>query len=560
MIRISGPGALPIIAKIFKGVRPPAPRRATFGTIHEAGEPIDQVLLTTFQAPASFTGEDMAEITCHGGILLAARILETVLRHGARAAEAGEFSQRAFFNGKIDLTRAEAIMDIIRARTAPALRAAALQLEGRLGKEILAMRDAVLEIVAHLEAWIDFPEEGIDPATGRSLLEKIHSALERIQSLLSTADEGRVLREGVRVAIVGRPNAGKSSLLNRLLGMDRAIVSEIPGTTRDTIEECACLRGILFRLTDTAGLRETSDPVEREGVARSGRAIDNADLVLHVFDTTAETPPRVSATREILVANKSDLTKDPTLHAGAIPVSSLTGSGFEALIDAMTNATGAKNLASGHSLAAINARHKVLLESAAECLRAAAGLVESQAPPEAGSMELRTALDSLGRIVGATDTEDILGEIFQILHRKIKLRQPFSSIQMTYFFLKTTASLLVVALLSSCALVNVKISRSLQSKPLPLNTDAGVVVSEAKKPHVSRERKIELLLEAIRETSEAKPGTELHRVNQAATTQLVEILAREKFQNCPVRISLSTQRTLDPREATLLIPSDAIRT
>ena len=414
MVRISGPDVKPILARIFKSsVKTPAMRQATFGKIHDGDEVLDQVLVTAFQAPASFTGEDMAEITCHGGILLAARILETVLRSGARAADAGEFSQRAFFNGKIDLTRAEAIMDIIRARTAPALRAAALQLEGRLGKEIMALRDTVLEVVAHIEAWIDFPEEGIDPATGLHLLAKIKAVIERTERLISTADEGRVLREGIRVAIVGLPNAGKSSLLNRLLGMDRAIVSEVPGTTRDTIEESACLRGILFRLTDTAGLRETNDPVEREGVARSGRAMESADLVLHIFDASATTPPAPLNDREILVANKCDLLPSGSKkHTGAIAVSSLTGEGFDALLDAMTNANGSKHAGTGDSLAAINARHKALLESAAISLRAAAELVQTNAPPELAAVELRSSLDALGRIVGATDTEDILGEIF----------------------------------------------------------------------------------------------------------------------------------------------------
>lgn len=414
MVRISGPDAAPILARIFQSsAKTAAARQATFGKIHDGDDVLDQVLVTTFRAPASFTGEDMAEITCHGGILLAARILETVLRSGARAADAGEFSQRAFFNGKIDLTRAEAIMDIIRARTAPALRAAALQLEGRLGKEIMALRDSVLEVVAHIEAWIDFPEEGIDPATGRHLQEKVNAAIDRTERLLSTADEGRILREGIRVAIVGLPNAGKSSLLNRLLGMDRAIVSEVPGTTRDTIEESACLRGILFRLTDTAGLRETNDPVEREGVARSGRAMESADLVLHIFDASATTPPAPLNDREILVANKCDLLPSVSKkHTGAIAVSSLTGEGFDALLDAMTSANGAKQLPAGESLAAINARHKALLESAATSLRAAAELVQTSAPPELAAVELRSSLDALGRIVGATDTEDILGEIF----------------------------------------------------------------------------------------------------------------------------------------------------
>lgn len=414
MVRISGPDTLTIISRIFQGGgTPPQPRRAAFGKIHDGTDVLDQVLLTTFQAPASFTGEDMAEITCHGGMLLTSRILELTLKAGARMAEPGEFSQRAFFNGKIDLTRAEAIMDIIRARTAPALRAAALQLEGRLGTEILALRDEVLGIVAHVEAWIDFPEEGIDPATGRLLEKKINASLARANALLSTADEGRVLREGIRVAIVGLPNAGKSSLLNRLLGMDRAIVSEVPGTTRDTIEESACLRGVLFRLTDTAGLRETNDPVEREGVARSGRAMENADLVLHVFDASKPMPFEALNGREILVANKCDLLAEQSEKpVGAIAVSALTGQGFEALLDVMTNFRGAKGIVAGESLAAINARHKALLESASASMRAAAELVQTNSPPELAAIELRSSLDALGRIVGATDTEDILGEIF----------------------------------------------------------------------------------------------------------------------------------------------------
>ncbi|MFM8983478.1 MAG: tRNA uridine-5-carboxymethylaminomethyl(34) synthesis GTPase MnmE [Spartobacteria bacterium] len=389
----------------------PKPRMASFGKILDGEEMVDQVLVTTFEAPASFTGEDMAEISCHGGVLLAAKILELVLRHGARAAEPGEFSQRAFFNGKIDLTRAEAIMDIISARTPLALRAAAHQLEGRLGSEILTLRNSALETVAHIEAFIDFPEEGIDPATGRLLLEKIQTLLARTSALLATANEGRILREGVRVAIVGKPNAGKSSLLNRLLGMDRAIVSEIPGTTRDTIEETACLRGILYRLTDTAGLRETSDPIERQGVARTERALESADLVLRVIDASAEEIPADLRENEILVANKSDL-PGPALPSSAIPSSCATGSGFDQLLNAMARATGVHHLASGQSLAAINSRHQALLESARASLESAAALVQANEPPELAAIELRAALDYLGRIVGNTDTEDILGEIF----------------------------------------------------------------------------------------------------------------------------------------------------
>lgn len=412
MVRISGPDTAKILSAIFKTRSPrPKPRRAMLGKILDGEEMVDQVLVTTFESPASFTGEDMAEISCHGGILLAAKILELVLRHGARAAEPGEFSQRAFFNGKIDLTRAEAIMDIISARTPLALRAAAHQLEGRLGSEILALRNTALETVAHIEAFIDFPEEGIDPASGRVLLEKIQNLLARTTTLLATADEGRILREGVRVAIAGKPNAGKSSLLNRLLGMDRAIVSEIPGTTRDTIEETACLRGILYRLTDTAGLRETSDPIERQGVARTERALESADLVLHVFDASSEEIPPTLRDNEILVANKSDL-PCPQPPANAIPVSCTTGAGFDELLEAMARSTGLHHLVSGQSLAAINSRHKSLLESARASLESASELVQANEPTELAAIELRAALDFLGRIVGNADTEDILGEIF----------------------------------------------------------------------------------------------------------------------------------------------------
>lgn len=415
LLRISGPETPRILEKIFKprGKSPSRPRIATLGTIHDDGEPVDESLVTTFKAPASFTGEDVAEIACHGGMFLAAHILKLILRHGARAAEPGEFSQRAFINGKMDLTRAEAVMDIIRARTPLALRAAARQLEGRLGDKILTLRDAILGTVAHLEAWIDFPDEDIDPASGLALLEQIHSSLAAIDSLLATADEGRILREGVRVAIVGIPNAGKSSLLNRLLGMERAIVSEIPGTTRDTIEETACLHGILFRLTDTAGLRDTSDPIEKEGVARTERALDQADLVLHVVDATLLTDPAPLAERELLVANKCDILPTGTqVTARAIQVSSRTGEGFDSLVAAMLDRVGMSHLAATPSLAAINSRHQSLLEKSASALRQAISLLQTNQPAELAAVELRSALDSLGQIVGATDTEDILGEIF----------------------------------------------------------------------------------------------------------------------------------------------------
>lgn len=414
LIRLSGPESQSILAKIFEpAAKTPLPRLATYGRIVEDGATVDQVLVTVFHAPSSYTGENMVEIGCHGGILLAAHILELVLRQGARAADPGEFTQRAFLNGKLDLTRAEAVMDLISARTPLAMRAAAEQLQGRLGDEVSGIRADILGTVAHLEAWIDFPEEGIDPATGELLAGKISACISRIAQLLSTAESGRILREGVRVAIVGRPNAGKSSLLNRLLGMDRAIVSPVPGTTRDTIEESACLRGILFRLTDTAGLRETEDPVEREGVDRARRTIEQADLVLHVLDASADFDEPSLREREILVANKIDLVPcDGNLPAKALRISSKTGEGFPELVDTMIGETCGRHLSAGQSLAAVNARHKTLLESACTFLHAAEALVRAGEPPELPAMELRAALDCVGRIIGAADTEEILGEIF----------------------------------------------------------------------------------------------------------------------------------------------------
>ncbi|MBE2203294.1 MAG: tRNA uridine-5-carboxymethylaminomethyl(34) synthesis GTPase MnmE [Chthoniobacterales bacterium] len=412
IIRLSGPEAGTILRRIFQP-KNPAPRRATPGRIIENGGTVDHVLVTKFQAPASYTGEDMVEIGCHGGILLAAQILEIVLRQGARAAGPGEFTERAFLNGKLDLTQAEAVMDLIRARTPLALRAAAEQLQGRLGDEVSGVRADILETVAHLEAWIDFPEEGIDPATGEVLSGKISSCVSRIERLLSTAESGRILREGVRVAIVGRPNVGKSSLLNRLLGMERAIVSPIPGTTRDTIEESACLRGILFRLTDTAGLRETGDPIEREGVDRALRIIEQADIVLHVFDASAAFDEPELRDRELLVANKCDLVPaGKSLPVHATRISAKSGGGFPELVERMVREVSGQHLSSGQSLAAVNARHKTLLESAAESLRAAEKLVRAGEPPELPAVELRAALGSVGQIIGAADTEEILGEIF----------------------------------------------------------------------------------------------------------------------------------------------------
>ncbi len=413
VVRLSGPRALEIGDQVFRGQKLER-RMAVFGRIYDGDEAVDEVVATAFQGPASYTGEDVLEISCHGGVLVSARVLETVLKAGARAAGPGEFTQRAFLNGKMDLTQAEAVMDLIRAQTPLAARSAAEQLRGRIGEEIMAIREAILDIVAHVEAYIDFPDEDIDPDTGAAMRGRMITARERITRLLATAHEGRILREGVRLAICGRPNAGKSSLLNRLLGYERAIVSPTPGTTRDTIEEVLNLRGIPFRVVDTAGLRETPDAIEREGVRRAREVVEAADIVLRVIDSTeteALDDPS-AAPGEILVMNKSDLNPFAKNHAGAaIPISCATGDGIEKLIDLISDRV-REGQPMGDSLAAINARHQACLCRAETTMNAAIEQFDAGMEPEFVAVDLRAALDAAGEVVGVVDTDDILGRIF----------------------------------------------------------------------------------------------------------------------------------------------------
>ncbi len=294
LVRVSGANAVQIADKIFRGKEEPsrfASHVQHLGEIVGAeNQLIDQVLLSIHRAPASYAGEDLVEISCHGGTLVSAKVLEACLRAGARAARPGEFTERAFLNGKMDLTQAEAVIDLIRARTDLALRSATEQLEGRLGDQIRKIRDELIALLAHINASIDFPEEGIAPDEGETLCAPLDSIREEIAGLLATADQGRVLREGVRVVIYGATNAGKSSLLNRLLGYDRVIVSDTHGTTRDTIEETVNLDGVPIRLLDTAGLRASESELESEGIARTEKSLQLADLRLHIADRSVPKP------------------------------------------------------------------------------------------------------------------------------------------------------------------------------------------------------------------------------------------------------------------------------
>ncbi len=418
VIRISGKDASGIARHILglpeKALPMTTPRRMRLSRIVLRGRPIDNALTAFFPGPTSYTGEDVLEVYCHGGLLVAAKVLEAALEAGARLADPGEFPRRAFLNGRMDLTQAEAVMDVIRARAPLALEAAREQLEGGLGRAMGGLRERLLGLVANIEAWIDFPEEDIDPETGAGFLASVRGVIAEIDVLLATADDGRILREGIRLVLCGKPNAGKSSLLNCLLRSERAIVDAAPGTTRDTLEEAATLGGWPFRITDTAGLRETTDRVERIGVERARAAMRAADILLRVVDATEGAPPAPEAPNELIALNKTDLLSGPLVGQPdwVHPISCLTGAGFPELIEALVARARGAGAARPTALA-INARHQACLNRAHASLEEAASELSAGTPPEFAATGLRSALDAIGEILGVADTEEILGEIFQ---------------------------------------------------------------------------------------------------------------------------------------------------
>ena len=364
------------------------------------------------------------EISCHGGTLVSAKVLEACLRAGARASRAGEFTERAFLNGKMDLTQAEAVIDLIRARTDLALRSATEQLEGRLGDQIRKIRDQLIALLAHINASIDFPEEGIHPAEGETLCAPLDSIREEIATLLATADQGRVLREGVRVVIYGATNAGKSSLLNRLLGYERVIVSDTHGTTRDTIEESVNLEGVPIRLLDTAGLRASESELEREGIARTEKSLQLADLRLHIADRNAPKPVHFNSrklsefnggsenTNEFVVLNKSDLPEHSDWKDfPALRLSCATGEGLPQLQKEILTRIRQQNLRP-ESAIAINTRHRDCLRRALECCDRARTALREGLSGEYVAVDLDQALRAIGEVIGVVDVEQILDSVF----------------------------------------------------------------------------------------------------------------------------------------------------
>jgi tRNA modification GTPase len=428
VIRISGPMAVEVADRCFVPVGKTAAKlsEAPTHTIHYGrlvrdGRTVDEVMVAVMRAPRTLTREDVVEITCHGGLLAAKLVLDGVLACGARIAEPGEFTKRAFLNGRIDLAQAEAVADLIHARTELALTAANEQLAGKLSQRINQLRDELVRTLAHIEAHIDFPDEDIAPDTRLQLIERLERGIAFVGELLNTSREGQILRRGIRAAIVGRPNAGKSSLLNQLLGHDRAIVSPIPGTTRDTIEETANIRGLPVVFVDTAGLREAGNAIEIEGMRRSREALGRADVVLHVLDVSKPLAKKsfveeFASKPRILVRNKIDLPvqwkPDATPGLSAVDVSCLTGQGIETLKDAIKDAVWKGEIRAEMLQVMINSRHQEALNRASAALGRTVDLLKADAALELAAFELRIAVNAVGEIVGKTTTEDLLDAIF----------------------------------------------------------------------------------------------------------------------------------------------------
>lgn len=421
IIRISGRDAIAIGAKVFSGpVAHFTSHTLHYGKVHTlSGTVLDDTLLVVMRAPRSFTGEDTVEIQCHGGSLLCQKILEAVIEAGAAPADPGEFSMKAFLNGKLDLTQAEAIQAKIAARNDIALRCASQQLEGSLSKKISSLQDALMHTAAILEAWVDFPEEDLEFAPFEEVIETVQRAIDEMQKLATTFQAGKKIAQGVAVSLVGSPNVGKSSLMNALLGKERAIVSETPGTTRDLVEDDLSVHGVHLRLIDTAGIRETTEAIEEEGIRRSKKAIERADVVLLVLDVTRkcekpllDLPPH----KTIAIWNKIDLPHDRPLpllsFSHVVEVSSHTKVGLESLQDAINRIIWQEGTPHREEIVVTSLRHQeALVEAIGACSRVVDGLKQC-ASAEFVSYDMRCALQSLGTIIGSNITEEILTKVF----------------------------------------------------------------------------------------------------------------------------------------------------
>jgi tRNA modification GTPase len=439
VVRVSGPTAIEIAARGFRGHELGKARSHTAHVgnfVDGQGNPVDEVVALVFRSPTSYTGEDTVELSCHGGLLVTRRLLESLLSYGARMAEPGEFTKRAFLNGKMDLLQAEAVADLIHAGSERARNSSLAQLEGRLSSRIRAVRDKLVEVLGLLELELDFVEDHMEFIDKNRVGENIEASIGELKLLADTYQTGKVIREGIKVVLAGAPNVGKSSILNNLLNENRAIVTEIPGTTRDVIEEAITIDGLLFRLVDTAGLRATDDPVEREGVRRTEAQADTSDVLMLVLDGSKPlTNNDVTQVRRLLelkpsshrqcliVINKSDLpqatngeltTKIPELTGQpVINVSALTNDGMDALKrHLVSTAIHGADLAAEGSVTVTSLRHYTSLTKSNDSLKLALATLRSGGSSEFVAVDIRAALDCLGEIIGEVTSEDILNSIF----------------------------------------------------------------------------------------------------------------------------------------------------
>ena len=434
IVRMSGPLAEPIAKKLFK----PKKDQPCFISHHfhygeiidpQNGRPIDEVLIVLMKSPKTYTREDMVEIHCHGGYLILQRVLELVLKQGARMAEPGEFTKRAFLNGRIDLTQAEAVIDLITAKTMDSLEIANQQLRGVLYREMTSLKEDLVEQLALIEAHIDFPEEEIDPISLGKMRQDLKRMIHQIEGWIASFEEGKIFREGISCAIIGKTNVGKSSLLNVLLKEERAIVTPIPGTTRDVIEEVLNICGIPVRLMDTAGLRKAMDSIEQEGVRRAKERVSDSDFVLLMIDGSRpldaddmEIFEEIKEKKKVVALNKKDLPLKISIEDvesrfqenPIISISCLRNEGIDDLKEAIYHYLVHRDVRSSpEHLIVANIRHKTALSQMRDNLSNAVKGLEERTSPEFIAFEIRSALEALGEIVGETTTEEILNRIFE---------------------------------------------------------------------------------------------------------------------------------------------------
>lgn len=434
IVRMSGEEAVAIADKLFQPATKKKLAEADSHTIHygkivdpETGETQEEVMVSLMRAPKTFTREDVVEINCHGGLVSVHRVLELVLSHGARLAEPGEFTKRAFLNGRIDLSQAEAVMDLIRAKTDKAMNVALGQMEGKLSKVVNQLRQTLLELLAHVEVNIDYPEYDAEEMTEQLLLDKANEVRTEIEKILVTAKEGKILREGISTVIIGRPNVGKSSLLNSLVHENKAIVTEIPGTTRDVIEEYVNVRGIPLRLIDTAGIRETEDIVERIGVERSRKILREADLILlllnHHEPLTVEDEQLFQATegmRRMIIVNKTDLEQKIDMQrveqlaegAPILKTSLIHEEGVDSIEKAIRDLFFSGEVETNDFTYVSNSRHIALLKKAKKNVEEAMETLENGMPVDMAQIDLKEAWEALGEIVGDTVSDSLINQLF----------------------------------------------------------------------------------------------------------------------------------------------------